>query len=454
VLWQTAGMAEGTTLSDLQAFRTALYGCFGARADALFELTEALLSAGAVASPAHLSLEAVHRRGWGSLYAALVQGQVAVPALRRLVSEYPLQEGQPVYAVDVSVWARCDAETSPGRGYYYHPSRHSAGQPIVAGWAYQWLSQLSFAPDSWTAPLDVQRVYPGEETNTAAAGMIRRLVRRLPADGPVPLFVFDAGYDPLQLALDLAETRAAILVRLRCDRCFYADPLPSPRRPQGGRPRRHGAKFACADPTTWPTPSQEQREEDDQYGRVRVRAWGGLHAKSQTHAGSGSYQPRPIERGTVVLVEVDRLPGHRRTPQALWLWWSGAGPLDLAVIWRAYVRRFDQEHTFRFLKGVLNWTVPRFRHPVQADRWSWLVLAAYTYLRLARPLVADQRLPWERPLRPGQLTPYRVRRAVSSLLLRLGTPASPPKPCGRSPGRPTGARSGPARRCPAIKLSA
>jgi hypothetical protein len=324
----------------------------------------------------------------------------------------------------------------------------------VAGWADQWLSQLSFAPDRWTAPRDVQRVYPGEETNTAAAGMIRRRVRRLPMDGPVPRFVFAAGYDRLQLARDLAATGAAILVRLRCDRCFYADPRPSPRRPQGGRPRRHGAKFACADPTTWPRPSQEQQEQDDQYGRVRVRAWSGLQAKSQTQAGNGSYLPRPIERGTVVLGEVSRLPGHRRTPQALWLWWAGAGTLDLAFIWRAYVRRFDQEHTFRFLKGILNWTVPRFRHPVQADRWSWLVLVAYTYLRLARPLVADQRLPWERPLRLGQLTPYRVRRVVSTLLHSLGTPASPPKPCGRSPGRPKGARSGPARRCPAIKLSA
>jgi hypothetical protein len=40
--------------------------------------------------------------------------------------------GEPrFYAVDVSVWGRCDAEASPGRDYY-HPSRHSAGQPIAA----------------------------------------------------------------------------------------------------------------------------------------------------------------------------------------------------------------------------------------------------------------------------------------------------------------------------------
>jgi hypothetical protein len=55
-------------------------------------------------------------------------------ALGKLVASYPLEEDRAaVYAVDVSVWPRCDAECSPERGLYYHPSRHSAGQPIVAG---------------------------------------------------------------------------------------------------------------------------------------------------------------------------------------------------------------------------------------------------------------------------------------------------------------------------------
>jgi hypothetical protein len=46
------------------------------------------------------------------------------------------------------------------------------------------------------------------------------------------------------------------------------------------------------------------------------------------------------------------------------------------------------EHTFRFLKQMLNWTLPRLRSPEQADRWTWLVVVAYAQLRLARPLVA------------------------------------------------------------------
>jgi hypothetical protein len=82
------------------------------------------------------------------------------------------------------------------------------------------------------------------------------------------------------------------------------------------------------------------------------------------------------------------------------------------------------------------------------------VVAAYTQLRLARPWIADHRLPWERPLEPGKLTPARVRRAHSALLPMVGTPATAPKPCGRSPGRPKGSRSGRATRCPALKKAA
>jgi hypothetical protein len=126
------------------------------------------------------------------------------------------------------------------------------------------------------------------------------------------------------------------------------------------------------------------------------------------------------------------------------------------LLWRAYVRRFDLEHTFRFLKQALGWTTPRVRHPEQADRWrTWLVLVAFTQLRLARAAcVADRRLPWERHYNTGRLTPIRVHRVVSALLAQLGTPAKPPKPCGRSPGRSKGRISGRAKRYPALKKAA
>lgn len=321
-----------------------------------------------------------------------------------------------------------------------------------------WLSS-ALRMNSWTAPLDVQRVPPGGNAHTVAAAQISELVERLPAHGPVPLFVFDAGYDPETLAREQAELdgeRVAVLVRLRSDRCFYADPPPPATGSKVGRPRRHGPKFTCPDERTWWAPTREHREEHSQYGSVRVRAWAGVHAKTQNHPAKGSYRPKSVVRGTLVLVQVERLPRQTRIPKRLWLWWRGPGQADLAVVWRAYVHRFDLEHTYRFCKQTLNWTTPRVRTPQQADRWTWLVTLAYTQLRLARRTVEDVHLPWERAQRPDRrlLTAARVRQAFPQLLVTLDTPANAPKPCGRSPGRPKGARSGRAPRFPAFKKAA
>ncbi len=210
----------------LHSFRHSLYECLHPRGDALFELTDAILTAdAAVPSPVHLSLQVSHRRGWGSLYAALGRGRIDAEALRRLLACYPLAGSRTsVYAVDVSVWPRCDAECSPERGFYYHPSRHSAGQPIVAGWAYQFVAQLNFVRESWTAPVDVERIRPAQDANEVAAQQVKAFVSRSSEERDAPLFVFDAGYDPVKVQQGLEGTPCQILLRLRAGRCFLADP--------------------------------------------------------------------------------------------------------------------------------------------------------------------------------------------------------------------------------------
>jgi len=130
------------------------------------------------------------------------------------------------------------------------------------------------------------------------------------------------------------------------------------------------------------------------------------------------------------------------------------GEPDLDLLWRSYLRRFDVEHTIKLYKGSLGWTTPRVRHPEQADRWTWLILAAYTQLRLARGIVADRRLPWEKPLAASKLTPYRVLRSFATLLPALGTPANTPKLRGQLPGQPKGRLSGRAKRHPPVKKAA
>ena len=208
-----------------------------------------------------------------------VPGTIDLAALERLVADYPLDTEPDWYAIDTSVWPRCDAETSPERGYYHHYSRHSNGQPIVAGWNYSWLVQIPSRCSSWTAPLRVRRMKPGENVNQVAAEQIRSFLRQREHRGTTPIIAFDAGYDPVQLGVALEGENVSLLARLRSGRCFYADPS---EQPTTGRPRRHGAKFVCADPMTWPEPTDQWTTIDERYGSVRVQAWSGLHAVPRT----------------------------------------------------------------------------------------------------------------------------------------------------------------------------
>ena len=317
--------------------------------------------------------------------------------------------------------------------------------------------------------MDVRRVGPQEKATAVAAAQLQALVAAPPTgdEAEVPLVLFDAGYDACGFTDALAGTPVALLIRLRRNRHFWFAPDPATQ-PRSGRPKPHGARFVCNDPATWPAPAAELRAGDEGYGLVDVRAWAGLHTYVRRPVRPGVVGqprgPRRLTHGAVVRLEVDRLPGRRRTPAVVWRWWQPApapggaprapSPADLDRLWRGYCRRADLEQTFRFLKQTLRWVTPRVRLPEQADRWTWLVLAAYTQLRLARGAVADHRLPWERPLPPARLTPARVHRSFATLALRLPPVAAAPKPCGRSPGRPKGRRSAPAARYPPRKKAA
>ena len=93
---------------------------------------------------------------------------------------------------------------------------------------------MRLTADSWTAPLSVERVPPGANANTAAA-QVQRVMARRPAAGWLPLFVFDAGYDPGRCPGPRSGRRQAAGTASG----------------RGGRPRCHGTKFTCAAPEAW-----------------------------------------------------------------------------------------------------------------------------------------------------------------------------------------------------------
>lgn len=104
----------------------------------------------------------------------------------------------------------------------------------------------------------------------------------------------------------------------------------------------------------------------------------------------------------------------------------------LCQLWRLYLRRFGVDHWYRFAKQRLHWTLPKLSTPERCERWSDLLPLMTWQLWLARALVSDNPLPWQK--KQSKLTPGRVAQAMGGVLAAIGTPAAQPKIRGKSPG--------------------
>jgi hypothetical protein len=443
---------QAGALGELSGFRREFYRCLPARADALFELADAVLCAdGPVRTLAGLSLVPEHRRGHGALYDAVSHGRIAASRLRRVLAGLPLPraaDGRLVLAADVSCWLRPGAPTSPERLFCHVYGRAKGQAQMIPGWPYSVIAALEPGRTSWTAVLDAVRLGPGDDEAALTAGQVRDVVTRLIAAGhwragdPAILIIFDAGYDVPRLACQLSGLPVELLGRLRSDRVMQ---LPAPPRRPGaaGRPRKHGGELALADPATWPPSQVTTSTATSRYGTAITAAWDRVHPRlTHRSAWLDHHGPLPVIDGTLIRLQAGHLPGDRH-PKPLWLWSSATGiaPDQVDRLWQAFLRRFDLEHTFRLFKQVLGWTVPRIRAPQAADRWTWLIIACHTQLRLARPLADDLRLPWERPAPPARLTPARVRRGFRNIRAAMPCPAGAPKPGEPGPGRPPGSKN-------------
>lgn len=448
---QASGPAQ-----QFDAFRQGYYQCLTRRADTLFELTDALLCAsGKVTDLAHLSLEPEHHRGYGALYDAINHGQIDLEALKYRLSMVPVPkilgpEGREriVLAVDVSNWLRPDAGCSPERAFCHTYARNGQAQ-MVPGWPYSFVAALEPGRTSWTHILDVVRLRPGDDATLITADQLRAIVGRLVDSGrqhpsdPEVLVLMDAGYDVTRLAWLLKDLPVILVARLRSNRVFYA-PAGVRRGPSKGRPPRHGAKLMLRDPATHPVSAHHSHHELERYGNVHTVAYARMHQKIDTSAGcKESNGSPPLVEGTVIGLNVDHLPGNP-TPKPLWLWASKPIPDNVQEVdhwWSMYLRRFDLEHTFRFLKQNLGWTKPHLREPASADRWTWIVITAHTLLRLTRPLAVEHRLPWQQPFAASKLTPGRVRATYRRACQNTVHPANPPIGSTAGPGRPRGSQN-------------
>jgi hypothetical protein len=456
--WEWAQSAEdedsGVAAGRLAGFRGELYRCLTRRADALFGLADAVLCEDRrVTDLARLSLVPEFGRGHGALYDGLNEGRVEIGRLRRAVAGLPLPawaDGRIRLAADVSAWLRPDAETSPERMFCYVKGRGKNAGQMIPGWPYSFVAALGPGASSWALLLDAVRIGPHDDETEVAAAQLREVVQRLAAAGhwaggdPDIVIALDAGYNATRLAHLLADLPVLLVVRVRADRVFYGPP--PPRRPgSGGRPARHGVPVACADPATWAGAQVTAAAESARYGPLAVTAWHRMHQQlTRQSAGWEDHPgPLPVIEGTLIRLAAASQAAGYQALEPMWLWAPdpAASPEEVTVTWQAYLRRFDLEHAFRFIKSRLGWNKPLLRDPAAADRWAWLIIACHAQLCLARPLAAQARLPWQPAMRAAAMTPGRVRAGFRHARQIAGTPASPAKPGKPGPGRPKGSKN-------------
>ena len=424
--------------NTLEQVRQQMYGCFERSRDALFNLSDGLLSESPARSLPELSLSVFFERRWPSVYEALQDGRINVERLRTvfvqaLIESEPADE--PIWlGLDSSSMQRLEAASSRDRGMIYVPNMPHATKPVSVGWQFSTVMLEPSQPSSWVGVLEQRRI--GTQQTAIEVG-IDQLRALLPLISRPVIVLADRWYAVGRFVGACRELNCQALIRLKRNRKLYrAAPPRKPR--QRGAPCTHGPLFQGTRPETH-GPADAQWEGTDEHGkRVVVSCWKGLH-----------FREAPEAEVCVIRVQRDAARDSKRDPRISWFIWTGSQEIPLEQVRPWYRKRFSHEHGYRFLKQDLLWERAHLRTPEQVERWSWIVACACNQLLLSKPIGMVALHPWESKQRV--LTPRQVRRVMPSILQQLGTPALPPKLRGKSPGWPKGRQRTPAPRFAVVR---
>ena len=415
---------------------------FGKQSDALSEVLGAICLTGTLSSFPILSQSKRFQRQWHSLYKALERGTLDDEWISRHLAQQVPEQGVQYYSLDGSAWPRPRARTMDDRQYVYHPTATVQGGSICIGYAYSLLDWVPEAHRSWSRCMSVKRIPSQMTAGEMGIAQVKELSQNRAALGSVlDIVAVDGKYGNAKFLHPLKKQRCGIVVRLRKDRVLYQAPQ-HPKKRKRGHPRVHGKRFAFKEPVTWEARDEVISFEHAKLGQVKLERWNNLHGKNDADV------PMDVLRASIHLE-------REKPPKPIWLAWQPPASLpsnldvNAQTIWQAYVHRWPVEPGIRFRKQRLGWTTPQFQHKETGGRWSWLVALAFWLLFLARPIGADQPLPWQKPQR--KLTPQRVQQALPLIFAQFGSPARKPKMRGKSPGWPRGKRRTPKQRFKVVK---
>lgn len=443
-------------------FRDSVYRFFPSRRDAAMELVDALSSNKTASSVVALSLSPLHRRNYCSITRVLDEymPKCSVEALQQnrgltnlLSSLCPSvqQRGFHLFAVDCTPEPRIFSPTLEDRSYVYAPNAVCGNKPVTIGHKYSIATYLPEKPDTntppWLIPLACTRIDTTQHAELAGMEQIAACIKSQKAfTNQLAVSLGDTAYNnPLCLGIAKNNVNQVHVSRSRNNKKFFypytTDEITDAQK--RGRPKTYGDTHQLNDPATWRTPDESiELSQISARGNehiIKIDCWNEVIMRGRKSTKLSDYPLRLLR------VQVYKASGELLFKRPLWLTAAGKRRMELSMsdIFNSYRRRFDIEHFFRFGKNRLlmdKIQTPDVRHE---ESWWQLVMIAYTQLYLSRSLVNSFPNPWEQylPAFKSNATiksPTQVQNDFERIIRMIGTPAQPPKPREKAPGRMLG----------------
>ena len=446
----------------LKNFRDKIYQFFPSRRDAAMELVDALSSNKTATSVVELSLSPLHRRNYCSITRVLdeyIPLDAAVASLQdqtltKLLSSMCLsvqQRAFHLFAVDCTPEPRVFSPNLEDRGYVYAPNTVCGNKPVTLGHKYSIAvylpEKLGSNTPPWLIPLACTRVDTTQNGELVGMEQIAACIKSQSAfSSQLSVSLGDTAYNsPLCLSIAKNNDNQVHVSRARNNRIFFYPYAPDETTDikKRGRPKSYGDTHKLNDPATWRV-SDESIEFSLLSARgkiqiVKIDCWNEVIMRGKKGFKLSDYPLRLLR------VQVYKESGELLFKRPFWLTAAGKRRLELSLsdIFNSYRQRFDIEHFFRFGKNRLlmdKIQTPDVRHE---ESWWQLVMIAYTQLYLSRFIANNHPNPWEKYLPSFRANgsikqPTQVQNDFERIIQSIGTPAKPPKPRKKAPGRQFG----------------
>jgi hypothetical protein len=440
-------------VSKFQSFRNRLFQLLYCRADATMDLIDATAAEVASSSVVKLSLSSLFRRSYSSITDVLsnvftplptkTSEEQALAVTQLLAEEAPPTIGAfSLFAIDCTANPRIYSEKVIDRSVVHAPNHVPGQKPITVGHEYSVIVHIPDEPVDrdrhWVIPLSVKRVASSASGPQVGLLQFKQIATQTQFRDCFCVDVADAAYSTGEWLAGIADLHNAVhIARLRGNRTLFRAPQEANRR--RGRPILYGDEVPLCAPSE-PDEQLEQFELVTRRGKklfVKIVRWNDLLAKGRKDLKTHLH---PFDVVRITVTDEKGRPIYKRP---LWLMIAGQRRREITnrQAFQAYCCRYDIEHFFRFGKQKLCLTSSQTCETRHEENWLWISMLAYTMLYHASSLAKETRYPWERKkvtvIKPKQ-TPTMVQRDYERIIRGIGTPASVPKPRGKSSGREGG----------------